>query len=316
VLHKVPKPLQQEYEKESAIIDEGGHSYIYFALDKEGLPCTLKVMKDNSRLKYLREEANILQNNQAKGIIRYIDTVHLEKAFQEKGSHPIILVLEYFEAPSLFKIVNPGQGRPDNLFHEDEVISLGIKVCQVLSFLHSTNVYHLGLSPSSILYDRTTGEIRIIHFGNPEVNESEVTKEWFNYTSPEQQKFSHSICDKTSDLYSLGCILHYCCYGTPKFLPDIRYGKKLSKNFFQKFMHPVPSYRFESAEQLSNALDTLLNVGEIEIYDLSMKRVVPAITTTTTTTTSTTSEASEKEGEKKEEKKEGEKKEESDCVLL
>jgi len=83
VLHKVPKasgitikdiPLQkqefQENEQFSAVIDEGGHEYIYFALGKDGNPSALKVLKDNSRLKYLRLETNILQNYHANGIIK------------------------------------------------------------------------------------------------------------------------------------------------------------------------------------------------------------------------------------------------------
>jgi len=265
-------------------------------LDKDGNPCTLKVLKDNSNLKYLREEINILQNNQAHGIVKYIDTVHLERAFVEKGSHPIILALEFFAAPSLFRIVNN-----ENLFSEDEVIHLGLKISKVLSSLHSAKVYHLGLAPSSILYDRTSGEIRIINFGNYEEEKgSEFTKEWFYYASPEQLKISGGLCDHTSDLYSLGCVLHFCCYGTPKILQDKHYeGKKFSKYFWEKIMHPFREYRYQSVEDLSNSLDSLLKHGILPIKPVALEVVAPPTTTTTTTTAPT-------EGEKKE----------GDCILL
>jgi len=309
VLHKVPTPtgitvnIQKkeflEKEQFSAVIDEGGHAYIYFALDKDGNPCTLKVLKDNSRLKYLRLEKNILQNIQAKGVIKYIDTVHLESAFVDKDSQPIILILEYFEAPSLFRIVNTSSG---NLIPEDEILSLGIKVCQVLASIHSINVYHLNLSPKSILYDRLSGEIRIIHFGNHEEKESE-----FDYVLHEQNE-SRGVCDHRSDIYSLGCVLHFCCYGTPKMLQDKYYeGKKLSKQFFEKVMNIFQEQNIISAENLSHYLDSLLH-GTVPIQPVVLGTTPSTITTTPTTTSTTTTSPTTPSSEA------GEKKE--DCVLL
>jgi len=80
-------------------------------------------------------------------------------------------------------------------------------------------------------------------------------------------------------------------------------------------MNPFREHRFESAEDLSHSLDSLLKHGILPIKSvvLDVTPPIPITTTTTTTTTSTTAPTatttSETTGEKKEEEK-------SDCILI
>ena len=111
----------------------------------------------------------------------------------------------------------------DALLPIDVVMDIGIQVATALDFAHKHDVVHRDIKPANIVYDESTGIVKVTDFGIACLTNSSKTKTGTmlgspSYMSPEQ--VSGSRVDGGSDLYSLGTTLYQLTTGQLPFASD------------------------------------------------------------------------------------------------
>jgi len=186
--------------------------------------------------------------------------------------------MEYFESHSLaFEMKtnkNPSVKRTINTFRQ---------ICQGVGFAHQQDVVHRDLKPANILVD-SNDEVKIVDFGLAAAAssaDSRITKTGIlvgtpTYMAPEQVR-ARTI-DQRTDIYSLGILLYEIFVGRApykgedhlatlfqhvegKAVPASKANPKISdelSGIIMKTMSLNPDDRYQTAEDLSTALDELL----------------------------------------------------------
>ncbi|WP_337177860.1 serine/threonine-protein kinase [Paludisphaera sp.] len=197
-------------------LGSGGMSSVYRAVHLEtGHEVALKVLptdkaRNETILKRFVAEARSAADLQHPSIVQIFDRGSDDGRFY--------LVLEYVPGCDLHDYVQ--QQGPLDL---DEAVGLIVEVARGLDYAASRGVIHRDVKPSNIL--RTPeGEAKIIDLGlalRPEAEDERVTREGttvgtVDYMAPEQARDSRATSFQ-SDIYSLGCTLHYLLTGLPPF---------------------------------------------------------------------------------------------------
>ena len=254
----------------------GGMSSVFRAVHVEsGHEVALKVLptamaRNSTILKRFVAEARSAEDLQHPNIVQIYD----------RGSDDgrYYLVLEYVEGGDLHDYV---QHRGP--LEADEAVGLIMQVVRGLEYAASRGLIHRDVKPSNLL--RTpTGEVKIIDLGlalRHEAEDERVTREGttvgtVDYMSPEQARDSRATSFQ-SDIYSLGCTLHYLVTGLPPY-PGGDITEKLTRHarnpppdvlairpdlppslgaLIQRMMAKRPEDRFASYRELLSELSSL-----------------------------------------------------------
>lgn len=169
-------------------IRAGGEGTLYLARDLE-LGCLWAVKEIPVSHK---KEAKLLRLLEHPYMPRMIDYI-------EKEDY-CYLVMEFIQGKSLEEWIKEGRR-----FSEEELLSFGIMIAQVLGYLHSRKppVYYGDLKPGNLMLTEN-GKLYLVDFGSAVQSYSRQQKEcWgtMGYASPEQMK--GQICEK-SDIFTMG----------------------------------------------------------------------------------------------------------------
>jgi serine/threonine protein kinase len=184
---------------------------------------------------------------------------HREIQTQSKLAHPTIvtafdagevrgslyLVMEYVDGENLAELV-----RSRGPFSPVEALGIARQAALGLAFAHRLGVIHRDVKPQNLLLDRS-GRLKILDFGLARLNlpdddsdsgdnASELTMAGqimgtVDYMAPEQVDDSRGV-DGRSDIYSLGCTLHFLLSGRIVFP-----GKSTIEKVIAHRESPVPS---------------------------------------------------------------------------
>jgi serine/threonine protein kinase len=198
----------------------------------------------------VEREASLLSGLNHQQIVRMLDS------FVEDWR--IYLVQEYLEGDSLQNIVEQkGQ------LSEDEVVGLGLQMCEVLDYLHrqAPPIVHRDFTPHNLMLC-LDGNLRLIDFNvafQAEFNSGKTVVGKRNYIPPEQFRGQSS---QASDIYALGSTLFYLLTGLEP--------EPLSQSFPMKVREEVReelnqivgratalelAERYSSARELANDLE-------------------------------------------------------------
>ena len=252
-------------------------------------------------VKTLRKELN----SSAESRREFINEARLTAALDHPAVIPIYnlcsdadgnlhLAMKKLRGISLKEYLNSTRERYDNAkisnFDEDAAmarrISLFIKVCEAMSYVHSRKIIHCDLKPENIMLGQY-GEVYIVDWGiarcfGENCERSAKIMGTPRYTSPEN--LLGIPCDNRSDIYSLGVILFEIVTLNPAFTASSaseiiarvkqgmldpvhhRYGLPISRDLaavIAKATALEPEKRYQSADALTADLQAFRRGAEV-----------------------------------------------------
>lgn len=165
------------------------------------------------------------------------------------------LVMEHLDGQSLDEIL-----RSDKVLSVAMTHRLAVQALSALEHAHDRGIIHRDIKPANILVS-TDGTVKVADFGiaksSRETTELTVQGSFVGtatYASPEQ--LMGRPVGRTSDLYSLGCVLYQCLVGRPPFAPDDVEKLILQHRFADA--QPIRSVRTDTPPTLASAIEVAL----------------------------------------------------------
>lgn len=219
---RIGSVLDNKYEILSEI-GRGGMSVVYLAHDRRlnkqwaikefrqtGDGFTDKVFRQS-----LLDETTLMKGLDHPGLPRIVDIIETKDA--------LFMVMDFVEGEDLLKAMKK-QGHP---FSEEQVVDLGIQLCDVLNYLHTPvdsqdpsrakpSIVYRDMKPSNVMLN-DKGVARLVDFGiarkfDGGKSGDTVVGGTNGYAAPEQLDESVET-DPRADIYSLGITLHQLVTG-------------------------------------------------------------------------------------------------------
>lgn len=245
-------------------IAKGGMGSVYRAIDQIlNVPVAVKenLFSTEGSTRQFKHEATILAGVKHPNLPRVTDHFAINKVGQ-------YLVMDFIEGEDLREQIKRIGKLP-----EEEVIRIGGKICDALTYLHNSDppILHRDIKPGNIKIT-PTGEIFLVDFGLAKMvqgNQATTTGAQSltpGYAPPEQYGTGTS---QRSDIYSLGATLYAAltgkipedgigrAMGTTRLTPIARHNPFVTPKIAQaieKSMAVAPEDRFQSAEEFKKAL--------------------------------------------------------------
>lgn len=191
----------------SSKIYESANSLVYRGIRELDLqPLVFKVLKQNyptpDELTRYRQEYEITRSLNLEGAIE----VYGIQAYQ----NTLVMFLEDFGGESLRHWLT------QRSLTLEEVLTLGIRLAEILGQVHQQQVIHKDINPTNIVWNPATGQLKLIDFGiasritreTPTLRNPNVLEGTLAYMSPEQTGRMNRSLDYRTDFYSLGVTLY------------------------------------------------------------------------------------------------------------
>jgi len=187
--------LAQIYESTKSLVYRGHR-------ERDAQTVILKLLKQDyptpAELTRYKQEYEITRSLNLEGVVRAYGL--------HKYNNTLVMFLEDFGGESL-KILM--KSRKLKL---EEFLSLAIRITEILGEIHQRNIIHKDIKPSNIVFNPTTGQLKVIDFGvatqlsreNPTIKNPNLLECSLAYISPEQTGRMNRVIDYRSDFYSLG----------------------------------------------------------------------------------------------------------------
>lgn len=236
------------------LIGQGGSGRVFKAYHKR-LDLTVAVKEIDHRLLDtidVENEKNMLLSLRHNGIPRIYDIIEDNQTYY--------LVMDYIEGQTLKEYVEKMGRLPVGA-----VIRLTRELCDIMDYLHNFNrgIIFRDLKPGNIMLDRET-HIHLIDFGiskNAGIKENggNVYSGTTCYSSPEQ--LNGGICDKKSDIYSLGGVIYYMTEGVnPATEGEQSYRRSTPEgiiNIIERAMAKDREFRYNNISEIVQDMDNL-----------------------------------------------------------
>lgn len=194
-------------------IGKGGMGSVFEATDPFGRRVALKMMSAKAAAypdyrEMFDHEVQSLRKLSHPSIVNIVG-----EPFSDSSGN-LFLPMEYIEGQTISEIVqNPNHGP----YSEDAALALFTQLLDVFSYIHSNACIHRDVKPSNIII-RPNGSVCVIDFGIAKDSRTSTGKTigrvigTDGYMSPEQANGLN--IDARTDIYSLGCLLHYMLAGS------------------------------------------------------------------------------------------------------
>lgn len=215
----VQKPMLGRYQIEKEI-GRGAMGMVYLGKDpKIGRTVAIKTMAlaqefDTEDLADIKQR--FLREAETAGRLDHQNIVTIFDVGEEQEL--AYIAMDYLKGHDLSRHKQAG-----TLLPIDVVLSIGIEVATALEYAHKHDVVHRDIKPANIVYDKTSGSVKVTDFGVACLTNSSKTKTGTmlgspSYMSPEQ--VDGKKVDGGSDLFSLGTTLYQLSTGQLPFVSD------------------------------------------------------------------------------------------------
>jgi serine/threonine-protein kinase len=215
----VQKPMLGRYQVEKEI-GRGAMGMVYLGRDpKIGRTVAIKTMAlaqefDAEELEDIKQR--FLREAETAGRLNHQNIVTIYDVGEEQEL--AYIAMDYLEGHDLSR-----HKQVNTLLPVDTILDIGIQVAAALDFAHKHDVVHRDIKPANIIYDKSTGSVKVTDFGVACLTNSSRTKTGTmlgspSYMSPEQ--VDGQKVDGGSDLFSLGTTLYQLCTGQLPFVSD------------------------------------------------------------------------------------------------
>ena len=266
----------------------------------------LKVLKEDhpmpSELTRYKQEYEITRNLNLEGVVKAYTLETYQKT--------LVIIFEDFGGSSLAQL---SQGRMEAgraILSLEEFLRIAIAVAEILGAIHAANIIHKDINPSNIIFNRETGQIKIIDFcistvlthENPTLKNPNVLEGNLAYMSPEQTGRINRSLDYRTDFYSLGVTFYELLTGQLPFAaidalellhchiakqpltphqvnPEI---PQVVSNIVMKLMEKTAEERYQSAwgikADLEECLIQLQTKGNISSFSIATQDIADKFT--------------------------------------
>ena len=145
-----------------------------------------------------RGEYDLMRSLRLEGVIRAYDL--------QEHQHTLIMLLEDVGGELLQRSVAERQ------LALDEFLPVAMRMVEIVGEVHAANVIHKNINPASFIWNRATGQLKLIDLSlatrlsreNPAAKNPQVLEGALVYISPEQTGRMNRTIDYRTDFYSLG----------------------------------------------------------------------------------------------------------------
>lgn len=194
-------------------IGKGGMGSVFEATDSTGRRVALKMMSAKAAAypdyrEMFEHEVKALRKLSHPSIVNIVG-----EPFSDSSGN-LFLPMEYIEGRTISQIVQDPSHGP---YSESAALPLFTQLLDVFSYIHSNACIHRDVKPSNIMI-RPNGSVCVIDFGIAKDSKTNTGKTigrvvgTDGYMSPEQANGLN--IDARTDIYSLGCLLHYMLAGS------------------------------------------------------------------------------------------------------
>ena len=208
-----------------------------------GRSCFIKRLRPEfSHDKRYRElfykEFNTGKNIRSPYIVEYLDI--------KEEAEGLCIIMEFVNGCTLKEKI---EREAEYFRHEKNIRKLLLQLLEALKALHKENVVHLDINPANIIISQINNNVKLVDLGF-------CISDWNDrtagstalFSSPETALSDIEEIDARSDIYSIGCLLHYIEKET---------GTRLSrslKSFMQRCLKEKKKQRFTDCDQAIDAL--------------------------------------------------------------
>lgn len=266
--------IDSKYEILKLLNTGGMNSAIYLALDKKlnRQWAIKKVRKSSSQTtSMLMAEASIMKNLDHPMLPRIVGIEEDPKFFY--------IIMDFVQGENLKTVVTSSGPQA-----QDTVVSWGIKLCDVLTYLHGKGIVYRDMKPANIMLS-PDGNIKLIDFGiareyKENASEDTTALGTEGYAAPEQYE-GKGQTDARTDVYGMGITLFQLLTGVnPSSYKENIFSIRLQNpnlssgldKIILKCTNKDPKKRYQSTEELKKAL---LNYRKLDDKFLKkQKRVI------------------------------------------
>lgn len=248
--------IDNKYEILKLLNTGGMNSAIYLALDKKlnRQWAIKKVRKSSSQTtSMLMAEASIMKNLDHPMLPRIVGIEEDPKFFY--------IIMDFVQGENLKTVVTSSGPQA-----QDTVVSWGVKLCDVLTYLHGKGIVYRDMKPANIMLS-PDGNIKLIDFGiareyKENASEDTTALGTEGYAAPEQYE-GKGQTDARTDVYGMGITLFQLLTGVnPSSYQENIFSIRLQNpnlssgldKIILKCTNKDPKKRYQSTEELKKAL--------------------------------------------------------------
>lgn len=248
--------IDSKYEILKLLNTGGMNSAIYLALDKKlnRQWAIKKVRKSSSQTtSMLMAEASIMKNLDHPMLPRIVGIEEDPKFFY--------IIMDFVQGENLKTVVTSSGPQA-----QDTVVSWGVKLCDVLAYLHDKGIVYRDMKPANIMLS-PDGNIKLIDFGiareyKENASEDTTALGTEGYAAPEQYE-GKGQTDARTDVYGMGITLFQLLTGVnPSSYQENIFSIRLQNpnlssgldKIILKCTNKDPKKRYQSTEELKKAL--------------------------------------------------------------